>query len=104
MKEVCTINGKVWCVRQFKFDPQVKPRGRDSDSLAFYDLTTGEVWGRRVVVDASPEWFFIGRPKASMDMILPREWMDWDTLPVGLVCAWLVGEKRVNDLWAWSDN
>jgi len=91
VKEICTIDSSIWSVHEAP-DPK-------AFNYAFYDLDSGEVWGKRVLVGRpTAEWLYIGRPKSSQDMLMPREWREPGQIPLGLLCAYFMGLSAHIDL------
>lgn len=91
MKEICTIGSQVWHVGN---PPTGHLQPGFAFSYAFYDQHTGEVWGKRTVVEGRTLWVYTSRGKSGMDLTIPLEWLE-DAVPVGLLCAIVVaaGEK-----------
>ena len=94
MKEVCTIEGKVWSINELsrarfdRYEPTL------AWSYLFFDPFTGEIWGKRAVIEGRTQWITQQRARGSMDLTLMLENFDDDT-PPGLLCALVVaaGEK-----------
>lgn len=95
IREICTIDGRIWAVREFDFSFEESPHALLWSQL-FYDWKTGEVWGRRTLVPSDPKdqehiyWQTFERAKGTMDMTHYREVQE-GTVPLGLLAAAIVG-------------
>src|SRR3990167_3608822 len=97
MKEVCTVEGKVWSIN----DRPLCTHGRYDEpdfnySYLFYDPNTGEVWGKRAMIEGRTSWATKDRERGSMDLTFWVENFE-DEVPLGLLCALIVaaGEKLI---------
>lgn len=88
MKEVCTIGSQVWSVNR---PSTTHMRSGHAFSYAFYDPYTGEVWGKRTVVEGHTVWIYQARDPNSMDLSIGCEWNE-GSVPLGLLCAIVVAE------------
>lgn len=91
MREISTIQGSVWAIREITKYPLMRSGG--AFNYAFYDPKSGEVWATRVVIGAErTTWVYTPRPKDTMDITIPWEWNE-DCVPEGLLCAILIGKR-----------
>ena len=92
MKEICTIGSQIWSVNP-PLTTHLQPG--IAFSYAFFDQCTGEIWGKRTVVEGKTLWIYSPRDKAQMDLTIPLEWLE-DSIPPGLMCALVIaaGDNR----------
>lgn len=90
MREICTINNQIWSNEDIGHQ-FLGLKIKFAFNRCFYDPITGEIWARRVTLNAEETaWIYHPQHKHTLDMTIPIEWLE-DKVPIGLKCAVLVG-------------
>lgn len=70
-----------------------------AQNIAFYDPKSGEIWGKRLTVDAESScWLYKPRNKNTFDLTIPLDFMHdenyggfVDSIPAGVIAIQLLG-------------